>query len=262
MDFLRLLAFVAVWGFMWRWVVKNRGSWNLFFGNMVGLAGGLIVGLVVLSISLSLFPMAHEPKQAVEETAAQTVDPAAVMPEAEPASVTVKEPAPAPAPAPVPTPASTPVTSNLPTYVASTPQNEPSPPESPLMPFYSQRMATTTISEKKLEDVVGANVVTLRRMMETQPDADKSVLAAVMCVPFVQRAMRFPAAAMITPQAKTDSRLFKNQTYTITNTVTARNMLGDDVLYQFDCSIKQLPADAAGYSDWQLLDLKLKKADS
>ncbi|SDT49036.1 hypothetical protein [Pseudomonas granadensis] len=267
MDFLRLLAFVAVWGFMWRWVVKNRGSWNLFFGNMVGLAGGLIVGLVVLSISLSLFPMAHEPKtQAVEETAAQTVDPAAVMPEAEPATVTVKEPAPAPAltpaPTPVPMPAPTPVTSNLPTYVASTPQNEPSPPESPLMPFYSQRMATTTISEKKLEDVVGANVVTLRRMMGTQPDADKSVLAAVMCVPFVQRAMRFPAAAMITPRAKTDSRLFKDQTYTITNTVTARNMLGDDVLYQFDCSIKQLPADAAGYSDWQLLDLKLKKADS
>jgi len=253
-------------------VVKNRGSWNLFFGNLIGAAGGLIVGVVVLSISLSLFPMAHEPKKpAGEETVTRKADPVAVMPEAEPAPVATKAPAPEPAPtptpvpapatAPAPAPAPAPVTSNLPTYVASTPQNEPSPPESPLMPFYSQRM-TSTMSEKKLEDAVGEHVKTLRRMMGTQPDADKSVLAGVMCVPFVQRAMRFPAAAAITQRAKTDSRLFKDQTYTITNTVTARNMLGDDVLYQFDCSIKQLPADAAGYSDWQLLDLKFKKAAS
>ena len=47
MEFLSFLAFVAAWGLMWRWVVKNRGSWNLFYGNIVGAAGGFIVGMVV-----------------------------------------------------------------------------------------------------------------------------------------------------------------------------------------------------------------------
>ncbi len=55
MEFLRFLAFVAVWGFMWRWVVKNRGSWNIFYGNIVGAAGGFIVGLVMLSITFRCF---------------------------------------------------------------------------------------------------------------------------------------------------------------------------------------------------------------
>lgn len=42
---------------MWRWVVLNRGSWGLLFGNMAGAVSGFIVGLVLLSITLSLVPM-------------------------------------------------------------------------------------------------------------------------------------------------------------------------------------------------------------
>ncbi len=259
MEFLRLLAFVAVWGFMWRWVVKNRGNWNIFYGNIVGAAGGVIVALVMLSITLSLYPMADEPeKNQAEKTVVQNPSPNAVMPEAESAPVA----APAPAPVLAPTPAPAPVaSSNLPAYVASKPQNEASPPDSALLPFYSKRMATS-MSEQKLEDGLGKNFTTLRQMMGTDPNADKSVMAAVMCVPFVQRAMRFPAAAAITQQPKANSTLFKDQTYTITNTVTGRNMLGDDVLYRFDCSIQQQPINESGYADWRLLDLKLQKAGS
>lgn len=259
MDFLRLLVFIAVWAGMWRWVVKNRGSWNIFYGNLVGAAGGFIVGMVVFSITLSLFPMAHKPETThAEETVTRKAAPVAVMPEAERA--TVAAPAPVATPAPEPAPAPRPV-SSLPAYVASEAQNEPSPPESALMPYYSKRMASS-ISEKTLEDGLGQNFATLRQMMGTDPNGDKSVMAAVMCVPFVQRAMRFPAASVITQRAKTDSTLFKDQTYTIRNTVTARNMLGDDVLYQFECSIQQLPANTLGYADWRLLDLKLHKASS
>ncbi|MCR8973176.1 hypothetical protein [Pseudomonas sp. S11P7] len=82
MEFLRFLAFVAVWGLMWRWVVKNRGSWNIFYSNIVGAAGGFIVGLVVLSITLSLFPSAYKDEQP-ESVVAQNVEPTSVLPEAE-----------------------------------------------------------------------------------------------------------------------------------------------------------------------------------
>lgn len=254
MDFLCFLAFVAAWGFMWRWVVKNRGSWNLFLGNLIGAVGGFIVGVVVLSIFLSLFPSANKPKdkpapEIVKEAA--TTKPG-LMPEQESAATKVPV---------APTPAPAPVSNNLATYVADEPQNEPSPPESALMPYYSKRMATS-VSEKKLEDTVGKNFVTLRQMMGNDPNADKSVLAAVMCTPFIQRAMRFPMAAVITPQDKTSSKRFKDQTYTISNTVTARNMLGDDVRYRFDCSIQQLPANDSGYAEWRLLGLKLQKPGS
>ncbi|WP_178129038.1 hypothetical protein [Pseudomonas sp. ANT_J12] len=57
MEFLRFVIFAAAWGFMWRWVVLNRGSWGLLFGNMAGAVSGFIVGLVLLSITLSLVPM-------------------------------------------------------------------------------------------------------------------------------------------------------------------------------------------------------------
>ena len=258
MDFLCFLAFVAAWGFMWRWVVKNRGSWNLFLGNLIGAVGGFIVGVVVLSIFLSLFPSANKskdkPAPEIAKEAAATKP--GLMPEQESAA-TQAPIAPVPAPAPAPAP----VSDNLASYVASEPQNEPSPPESALMPYYSKRMATS-VSEKKIEDTAGKNFVTLRQMMGKDPNADKSVLASVMCTPFIQSAMRFPMAAIITPQEKTSSKRFKDQTYTISNTVTARNMLGDDVRYRFDCSIQQLPANDSGYAEWRLLDLKLQKAGS
>lgn len=57
MEFLRFVLFAAARGFMWRWVVLNRGSWGLLFGNMAGAFSGFIVGLVTLSITLSLVPM-------------------------------------------------------------------------------------------------------------------------------------------------------------------------------------------------------------
>jgi hypothetical protein len=57
MEYLRFLIFAAAWGFMWRWVVVNRGTWGVFFGNLAGAVSGFIVGLVVLSITLSIIPM-------------------------------------------------------------------------------------------------------------------------------------------------------------------------------------------------------------
>jgi hypothetical protein len=250
MEFLRFLALVAAWGFMWRWVVKNRGSWNLFYGNIVGAAGGLVVGIVVLSITLSLFPGKHKPKATqpdatVAQEAAPDAPTAQLLPEAEPVVV---QP-------------SAPVSDNLPAYIASEPQNEPSPPESALLPNYSKRL-TDSLSEKKVADTVGKNFAALRQAIGNDPNADKSPIANVMCTPFIHSAMRFPASAIITAQQKTNSKRFKDQTYTITNTVTARNMLGDDVTYRFDCSVQELPGKDSGYADWRLLDLKLQKVGS
>ncbi|MCU0118565.1 hypothetical protein N8H74_09900 [Pseudomonas sp. B2M1-30] len=250
MEFLRFLAFVAAWGFMWRWVVKNRGSWNLFIGNLIGAVGGFIVGVVVLSITLSLFPSAHKTEQQQPERA--------VTSEARPA-VTKVEPAPVLIPPSESAPAV--ASDNLPVFVASAAQNQPSPPDSALLPNFSKRL-TASVSEKKVEETVGANFVALRKAIGSDPNGDKAILASVMCLPFIQGAMRFPAAAVVTPQAKTNSTRFKDQTYTISNTVTARNMLGDDELYRFDCSIQRLPANDSGYAEWRLLGLKLEKAGS
>lgn len=262
MAFLCLLAFLATWGLMWRWVVKNRGNWNLFFGNVLGAGAGFIVGVVVFSITLSLFaPELKTAKKQVQETVTQAVAPAAMMPESEP------EPEPVPAPTPVavappaPAPAPAPAPDNFPAFVAGKSQNEPSPPESALLPNYSNRL-TNTASEKQVADALGQDFAALRATLGKDPNADKSLMAAVMCAPFIHSAMRFPAATLIAPQVTNKSQRFKDQVYTTSNTVTARNMLGDDVSYRYTCSVQPVPGSAGENTEWRLLDLKLKKSQS
>jgi hypothetical protein len=246
MEFLRFLAFVAAWGFMWRWVVKNRGSWNIFYGNLVGAAGGFIVAMVVLSITLSLFPSALTQTQSSETQRAA----AALMPELERSMQ------------PTPVIASTPAESdNLATYVASEPQNEPSPPESALLPNYSKRLPTSLL-EKDFKDNAHNDFTVSRRLAGTHPNADKSMMAFMICDPFIKSAMRFSASTAIASAKSASSQRFKDQTYTISSTVSARNMLGDDVSYGFDCSVQQVDGKDTDKAAWRLLDLKLKKIES
>lgn len=252
MAFLCFLAFLATWGLMWRWVVKNRGNWNLFLGNVLGAGAGFIVGLVVFSITLSLF--APESKTAarkqVQETAMQEAAPVAVKPE--PVQVAV--------PAPAPVAVEPPAPEDFPAFVTSKPQNEPSPPESALLPNYRTRLAAS-LSEKAVQDKYGDAFASVRTQVSTAPGADQSLMASVMCVPFVQKVMRFPASTTISDTAPAPQR-FKDQTYTISNTVTARNMLGDDVSYRFDCSMQKIADKDGANAEWRLLDLKLKKSES
>ncbi|WP_095191591.1 hypothetical protein [Pseudomonas sp. Irchel 3E19] len=246
MEFLRFLAFVAAWGFMWRWVVKNRGSWHLFYGNIVGAAGGFIVAMVVLSITLSLFPSAPAQTYNSETESAA----AALMPELERAMQ------------PTPVIASTPAQSdNLATYVASAPQNEPSPPESALLPNYSKRLPVSLL-EKDFKDNVHDDFTASRRLAGTHPDADKSMMALMICEPFIKSAMRFSASTAIASAKSASSQRFKDQTYTISSTVSALNMLGDTVSYGFDCSVQQVDGKDTDKAAWRLLDLKFKKRDS
>ncbi|EJN25121.1 hypothetical protein [Pseudomonas sp. GM80] len=262
MAFLCLLAFLATWGLMWRWVVKNRGNWNLFFGNVLGAGAGFIVGVVVFSISLALFtPELKTAKKQVQETVTQEVAPAAPKPEPVPAPAPVAVAPPAPAPIPAPAPAPAPALDNFPAFVAGKPQNEPSPPESALLPNYSSRL-TSTVFEKPITDALGQDFVALRKMLGKDPEADKSMMAAVMCAPFLHSAMRFPATTVVAPQITNKNQRFKDQIYTISNNVSARNMLGDDVSYRYTCTVQPVAGSTAENTEWRLLDLKLKKAES
>lgn len=246
MEFLRFLAFVAAWGFMWRWVVKNRGSWNIFYGNIVGAAGGFIVAMVVLSITFSVFPVAPVQTDSRETERAA----AALMPEVERSME------------PVPVIASTPADSdNLATYVASEPQNEPSPPESALLPNYSKRLPASLL-EKDFKDNVHNDFAVSRRLAGTHPNADRSLMAFMICEPFIKSAMRFSASTAIASAKSASSQRFKDQTYTISSTVSARNMLGDNVSYGFDCSVQQVDSKDTDKAAWRLLGLKLKKIES
>ncbi|WP_339434272.1 hypothetical protein [Pseudomonas sp. EA_65y_Pfl2_P78] len=251
MEFLCLLAFLATWGFMWRWVVKNRGSWNLFIGNVFGAGAGFIVGFVVFSVTMSLFAPARIIEQAkIQNAAKQSAEPA-LMPEAE--SAPEEPPVAAPAPAPV--------SDSLPAYVASEPQNEPSPPESALLPNFSKRLPASLL-EKDFKDTAGHDFAALRRVAGSNPNADKSLMAFMMCEPFIKSAMRFSASTVMASAKDASSQRFKDQTYTITSTATSRNMVGDDVRYRFDCSVQQVDGNDAGKAAWRLLDLKLKKSES
>ncbi|KAE9643622.1 hypothetical protein [Pseudomonas sp. PB106] len=243
MDFLRLLAFVATWGFMWRWVVKNRGSWNIFYGNIVGVAGGLIVGLVVLSITFSLFPSAHTPEAArTEDAVTQNVEPTSLLPESESASTTV-------------------ALENAPAFAAIEPDNTPSPADSALLPNYASR-APKSMSEKSVleqSDEQGRKALTaLSNKLGHDADSDKSMLAYVMCSPFITSTLRFPASAQFADSKSLTTQRFKDQVYTFSNILTARNMNGDDVSYRFNCSVQE----KASSSEWTLLSLKLQKTDS
>ncbi|MBK5342255.1 MULTISPECIES: hypothetical protein [unclassified Pseudomonas] len=243
MEFLSFLAFIAAWGFMWRWVVKNRGSWNLFYGNIVGAAGGFIVGMVVLSILLSIFPSAHKSAKApIEDVITQSDVTTSLLPEAESDSTSA-------------------VLENAPGFAAIEPDNQPSPPDSALLPNYASR-APKSISEKTVldqSDAQGRKALTaLRDKLGQNADSDESMLAYVMCGTLVTSTLRFPASARFADSSAIVTKRFKDQVYTLSNKVTARNMNGDDVTYSFDCSVQEQPASA----EWRLLNLKLQKVGS
>ncbi|MBC3270104.1 hypothetical protein HU765_09210 [Pseudomonas sp. SWRI81] len=239
MEFLRFLAFVAVWGFMWRWVVKNRGSWNIFYGNIVGAAGGFIVGLVVLSITLSLFPSAYKDEQP-ESIVAQTVEPTSLLPESESSAAQLAA---------------------APTFSPIEPDNQPSPPESALLPNYASRAPKSIAEQTVLEqsDAEGRKALTaLSKKLGHDADSDKSMLAYVMCSPLVTSALRFPASARFADSQLLTTKRFKDQVYSFSNSVTARNMNGDDVTYRFDCSVQE----QASSGEWRLLALNLQKTST
>lgn len=242
MEFLRFLAFVAAWGFMWRWVVKNRGSWNIFYGNIVGAAGGFIVAMVVLSITLSLFPSSPD----YETVQTQEAEPTSLLPEAE----SVTPPA---------------ALNNAPVFAAIEPDDKPSPADSALLPNYASRapksMAVQTVLDQS-DDQGRKALAALSKKFRSDAQADKSMLAYVMCSPFVTGTLRFPASARFADSKSLVSHRFKDQVYTFSNTVIARNMNGDDVTYRFDCSLQELPRVDATPPEWRLLGLKLQKADS
>ncbi|VVP64750.1 hypothetical protein AB4P91_11020 [Pseudomonas sp. B21128] len=242
MEFLRFLAFVAAWGFMWRWVVKNRGSWNIFYGNIVGAAGGFIVAMVVLSITLSLFPSSPD----YETVQTQEAEPTSLLPEAE----SVTPPA---------------ALNDAPVFAAIEPDDKPSPADSALLPNYASRapksMAVQTVLDQS-DDQGRKALAALSKKFRSDAQADKSMLAYVMCSPFVTGTLRFPASARFADSKSLVSHRFKDQVYTFSNTVIARNMNGDDVTYRFDCSLQELPRVDATPPEWRLLGLKLQKADS
>ena len=242
MEFLRFLAFVAAWGFMWRWVVKNRGSWNVFYSNIVGAAGGFIVAMVVLSITLSLFPSSHD----YETVQTQEAEPTSLLPEAE----SVTPPA---------------ALKDAPVFAAIEPDDKPSPADSALLPNYASRapksMAVQTVLDQS-DDQGRKALAALSKKFRSDAQADKSMLAYVMCSPFVTGTLRFPASARFADSKSLVSHRFKDQVYTFSNTVIARNMNGDDVTYRFDCSLQELPRVDATPPEWRLLGLKLQKADS
>ena len=242
MEFLRFLAFVAAWGFMWRWVVKNRGSWNIFYGNIVGAAGGFIVAMVVLSITLSLFPSSPD----YETVQTQEAEPTSLLPEAE----SVTPPA---------------ALKDAPVFAAIEPDDKPSPADSALLPNYASRapksMAVQTVLDQS-DDQGRKALAALSKKFRSDAQADKSMLAYVMCSPFVTGTLRFPASARFADSKSLVSHRFKDQVYTFSNTVIARNMNGDDVTYRFDCSLQELPRVDATPPEWRLLGLKLQKADS
>ncbi|MBP5955182.1 hypothetical protein ICA16_05860 [Pseudomonas anatoliensis] len=242
MEFLRFLAFVAAWGFMWRWVVKNRGSWNIFYGNIVGAAGGFIVAMVVLSITLSLFPSSQD----YETVQTQEAEPTSLLPEAE----SVTPPA---------------ALKDAPVFAAIEPDDKPSPADSALLPNYASRapksMAVQTVLDQS-DDEGRKALAALSKKFRSDAQADKSMLAYVMCSPYVTGTLRFPASARFADSKTLVSHRFKDQVYTFSNTVIARNMTGDDVTYRFDCSLQELPRVDATPPEWRLLGLKLQKADS
>ncbi|MBP5947345.1 MULTISPECIES: hypothetical protein [unclassified Pseudomonas] len=242
MEFLRFLAFVAAWGFMWRWVVKNRGSWNIFYGNIVGAAGGFIVAMVVLSITLSLFPSSHD----YETVQTQEAEPTSLLPEAE----SVTPPA---------------ALKDAPVFAAIEPDDKPSPADSALLPNYASRapksMAVQTVLDQS-DDQGRKALAALSKKFRSDAQADKSMLAYVMCSPYVTGTLRFPASARFADSKTLVSHRFKDQVYTFSNTVIARNMTGDDITYRFDCSLQELPRVDATPPEWRLLGLKLQKADS
>jgi hypothetical protein len=250
MELLHFLVFLLVWGLMWRWVVKNRGSWNLFVGTVAGILAGFIVALVVMSITLSLFPPAPRPGVAQMQNGETDIASSAIRSELQNVARLT------------PVIASTPDASDmLVSYVADAPQNEPAPPESALLPNYRTRLPASLL-EKDFKDIMGNDFVVSRRLAGSSPNADRSLMAFMMCEPFIKRAMRFSASTTIADVKGASSHRFKDQTYTISSTVTARNMLGDDVSYGYDCSVQQIDGNDTDKAAWRLLDLKLQKVAS
>ncbi|RON42934.1 hypothetical protein [Pseudomonas frederiksbergensis] len=236
MEFLRFLVFAIVWGFMWHWVVKNRGSWGLLFGNIAGAVSGFMVGAVMLSITLSIFPSKPKPEQAV------------------------------PAAAEVSTPAKQVAADNLPEFVfiPTEAKSEDSPPESALLP-YNKSMLPNTLSEKMIRDLLPENgrsmLDAMQQKIGDKPDADKTVLALTLCQVFISGKLRFPQSGHLANSPGATSQRYKDQTYTIHGQLTADNNVGQSVPYKFECSLQYLATEDGDYARWHLLDLKVAETD-
>ncbi|WPX18978.1 hypothetical protein RHM58_02375 [Pseudomonas sp. 10S4] len=240
MEFLRFLVFAIVWGFMWRWVVKNRGSWPVAFGHIAGAVSGFMVGAVVLSITLSIFPSKPKPEQAVS-AATEVSTPAKQVAAAATAD-------------------------NLPAFVYAPTEakSEDSPPESALLPFNKSSLPKT-LSEKMIRDLLPENGRSLLDAMQQKigdkADADKSLLALTLCQVFISGKLRYPQSGHLSDSPGAISQRFKDQTYTVHGRLTADNNVGKTVPYKFECSLQYLANEDGDYARWHLLDLKVAESD-
>ena len=154
---------------------------------------------------------------------------------------------------------------DAPVFAAIEPDDKPSPADSALLPNYASRAPKSIGLQTVLDqsDYQGRMALAaLNKKLRGDAQADKSMIAYVMCSPFVTSTLRFPGSARFADSKALVSHRFKDQVYTFSNTVTARNMNGDDVTYRFDCSVQEQPRTDALPAQWRLLALKVQKADS
>ncbi len=124
---------------------------------------------------------------------------------------------------------------------SKTGQRTPSPPDSALLPNYASRAPTSSQEKTVLDqsDEQGRKALTaLSKKLAGMTLTRQSMLAYVMCSPLVTSTFCASASGAFADNKAITTQRFKNQVYTFSNSVTARNMNGDDAPAFRLCSVQ------------------------
>lgn len=158
-------------------------------------------------------------------------------------------------------PTATSADSELPEYIASESRDTPASPDSALRNDYRDKILST-LSESTIVDGMSeqqrATHLQLRNNITPGPDANKKLIAFMMCEPFVRNAVRYPQSILFGDSKSLMSQRYKDQIYTSANYLKVKNHAGDYVGYRFECTL-QATNKSDGHDDWKLLDLKFEQ---
>jgi hypothetical protein len=237
MDTLWVLMFFVVWAGMWYWVVKNRGSWPLWFGHIAGIAAGFIVAFVIYMIVRGL--TSGEPTAPASAPTANSVKP--------------------------PEPKSTDTANNgeLLGFVAHAPASHSSGPDSPLLPSDSERYPrlSTPLLASTLESGWKGEYAKLRSGAD-MAKGNNGPLANLICRSVAKTTLRFPESAIFDDLEYYRYDSFKAQTYSVVNRISGQNMQGTQVNLGFDCAVQFVSGNGLNNDQWRLLELNMRGQQS
>lgn len=223
METSLIVMFLVVWAGVWVWVVKNRGTWPVFFGHFAGVIAGFIVAAVVYVTVNGL-----------------------LSEKSTPATSSVAQPQIA-------------NESQLRSFVPRAPVSRASAPTSPLLPTDSPRYPrlSTPLLSASLDPQWRSQYAQWRASADMVNGVNGS-LAGLICRSAAKSTLRIPDSAAFDEIEDFRFDRYKSQTYLLTSRIRGENMEGSMVSLGYDCAVQFVSGNGIKDDQWRLLELTMQ----